>query len=162
MPPNLICVTTSSLVHIKETEARQKKREDQRAMPRPADIAVIISEMMVDLAVLIHQHEPYRRRNLGASLEEMFVSFMLNAAAGANRPLTPTEIAERLSIPRSNVRRHLNTLREAGRLRQVGNGYMTDLDQLNGNALPERFKDTKSIVTKASWELTRLRLDDGD
>jgi DNA-binding transcriptional ArsR family regulator len=135
-------------------------------MPRPVDIAVIISRMMVDLAVSIHQQEPYRRRNLGAALEEMYVGFVLNTAAGSNRPLTPTEIAERLSIPRSNVRRHLNTLKQAGRVRQIGNGYMTDLDQLNGNAVPELFKDTKHIVTKTSWELTRLRFDgiddDGD
>jgi DNA-binding transcriptional ArsR family regulator len=131
-------------------------------MPRHADIAVIVSQMMIDLAVLIHQHDPYRRRNLGAALEEIYVSFMLNAAAGRNQPLTPTEIAEHLSIPRSNVRRHLNTLRDAGRLRQIGNGYMTDLDRLNDIAPPERFKETKRIVNRASWELTRLRFDDDD
>jgi DNA-binding transcriptional ArsR family regulator len=131
-------------------------------MPRPVDIAVIISQMMVDLALLIHEHEPYRRRNLGAALEEIFVSLLLNATAGEDRPLTATEIAEHLSVPRSNVLRHLKTLERAGRLRKIGTSYMTDLERLNAMTPSERYEQTRRIVVQAGYALAKLRGDDQD
>ena len=61
---------------------------------------------------------------------------ILNAVAEANRPLTPTEIAEELSIPKASVHRLCASLEEHGYLqtRLSGRGLQAGI-QLNRLAL---------------------------
>lgn len=108
--------------------------------------------MMIDIARLVHGLEPYRRRNLGAALEEMYVSLLLNVAAGKDAPITSTEIATALSIPRTNVLRHLKTLKSAGRLRTMGRSYMTDLNYFDATK-EDRAQKSRRIVIETALAL---------
>ncbi|WP_035691049.1 hypothetical protein [Bradyrhizobium elkanii] len=56
-------------------------------MPRRADVAVGVSQLMVDLPLRVYDHERYKQEYFSAALEQMFVALVIFSAAegaGAN------------------------------------------------------------------------------
>ncbi|WP_028168879.1 hypothetical protein [Bradyrhizobium elkanii] len=79
-------------------------------MPRRAVVAVGVSQLMVDLALLVYDHEPYKQEYFGAALEQMFVALVIfSAAEGAGQPLTVADVSKTLGVPYSNVHPHLKS-----------------------------------------------------
>lgn len=111
--------------------------------------------MMVELARLIHQNTPYRQRNFGAALEQMFVSFAVIGATGAGKAMNPSEIASLLSMPRTNVVRHMKALADAGRVRVVGSSYLANLDGLDDFLTPDRIERLRRVVTATARKVAR-------
>jgi len=78
----------------------------------PFDASLTIAQMMLDVAHLARSTgEPYRReRHIGPALELMYIMMTVLVASRDGKPIHASEIARRLDMPCTNVRRHLGTL----------------------------------------------------
>jgi DNA-binding MarR family transcriptional regulator len=72
------------------------------------------------LAILKAAHEGRQEKHIGQILERMLVSLVIIDSADQGAPATATEIANRLGIPRSNVRRAIDALVATGRVQKIG------------------------------------------
>ncbi len=73
----------------------------------------------------------YDRKHIGAVAEELLVASVIRINDDDRLPpLTPTDIAKRLNLPRSNVRRCLDVLIEEGVAAKSGAGYRGKIDWL--------------------------------
>ena len=125
--------------------------------------------MMVDLALLIYQHPHYhriyqhpnnhrrrqRRNHLGAELELIFVSLAVTAATKEGKALNVSDIERQLSIPRTNIDRHLKVLAKVGRIRRVGSSYLADLNAFDEFLTPDRLDRVRRIVTETARKVSK-------
>jgi biotin operon repressor len=128
------------------------------AEPRPTDIANAGSRMLLALLYSIYdlryrEHHPH---NIGKVIELMFVSFTISIGTRDNKPLTSSEIARKLRMPRTSVLRHIRALIAAGRVHQVGGRYLTDLDYLDSLITEEQFAFSRKVVGTCHEEWLRL------
>lgn len=64
------------------------------------DFAYRVSSMLVECMRVIHS-DAYAPKHIGASLEEMFVSFAVHIGTAEDRAMSATKIAGFLGIPRT-------------------------------------------------------------
>lgn len=79
--------------------------------------ATIVSSMM--LTVIQHMHGDFDHKHPGAILEQLIVAFVFWGRDTISRPLTVTEVAKILRIPRSNVDRAVDVLNQQGLIREI-------------------------------------------
>jgi IclR helix-turn-helix domain len=122
----------------------------------PFDASTTIAKMMLDVAHLARgKGEPYRReRHIGPALELMYVMMTVLVATRDGKPIHASEIARRLDMPRTNVRRHLGTLVASGRLSVIGQSY-APTDYVNKDpAMQAVLRETVQIIVKAAQNLS--------
>lgn len=93
--------------------------------------AAVVEEMLLDLLRLIYQAQHWpcakaarRGQEVRGNPQLMFIAMYIAAATARQTPVHATQIARDLLIPRGTVRRHLATLRIAGRVNRIGNRYV--------------------------------------
>ena len=113
--------------------------------------------MMVDLALDIHENEPYRQKRFGAALEQIFINLAVIAATGEGEVLSVSKIVTRLQnkVPRTNVNRHLKELAAVGRVRAVGTSYVANLDTLDTFMTPDRLERVRRLVSATARKVSR-------
>ncbi|HTO60166.1 MAG TPA: helix-turn-helix domain-containing protein [Bradyrhizobium sp.] len=114
--------------------------------------------MMLDVAHLARgKGEPYRReRHIGPALELMYIMMTVLVATRDGKPIHASEIARRLGMPRTNVRRHLGTLVASGRLAVIGQAY-APTDFVNKDpAMQAVLRDAVQIIVNAAQKLSGL------
>ena len=128
-------------------------------MKKPLELtfAYTMSGMLVDCVRVIHA-DAYSPKHIGASLEEMFVSFAVHIGTAENRPMSATKIAGFLGVPRSNVLRALAALKKKHVIYSVGTVYLTNVDRLNKRITPSLMNKQINTVARAYAELTKLKL----
>jgi hypothetical protein len=114
--------------------------EGARPDARFADFAVVGNRMILSLLAMVYARrykklapkKTKRPAHFGSTLELMVVSMHLAVATRDGKPPTPTEIADRLLIPWSNVKRHLEHLTKNGvAIRVNRRRYASDLNVLD-------------------------------
>lgn len=121
----------------------------------PLDASTTIARMMLDVAHLARSKgEPYRHeRHIGPALELMYVMMTVLVATGGGKPIHATELAKRLDMPRTNVRRHLATLVASGRVGVIGRAYVAT-DRVNKDpAMQAMLRETARIIVDAAQDL---------
>ena len=125
----------------------------QRRPRRPAvDTVAPVAEMVIEIIRLAH--ESHRRRfakkknnnHPGNSMELLLVLFVVMIATAKNKPTNASQIEKALSIPYSNVARHLRELSEVGLITAVGSHYLANVEQLDNDITPGRVKRLADIV----------------
>lgn len=99
---------------------------------RLADLAICSNRMLIQLLRLIWSvgyHDVHNHP--GGAVEMMLVSMQTAIATREGNPMTASEIATELTMPYSNVGRHLEHLVRLGRVKRVKRRYVHDLDQLD-------------------------------
>lgn len=124
--------------------------------PLSLRFADIISRMLVDCVRVIHT-DAYAPQHLGASLEEMFVSFAVHIGTSEGRPMTATKIAGYLGVPRTNVLRALAKLKKKDIIYSLGNVYLTNNERLSKRITAQLMKKQITIIMNASAKLSALQ-----
>lgn len=126
-------------------------------MKKPLELtfAHIVARMLVDCVHVIHA-DAYSPKHIGASLEEMFISFAVHIGTAEDRPMSATKIAGFLGVPRTNVLRALSALKRKGIVYSVGNVYLTNVDRLAKRITPTLIKKQTKNITRAYAELAKL------
>ncbi len=124
---------------------------------KPAELAFAhtMGAMLVDCMRVIHA-DAYAPKHIGASLEEMFISFAVHIGTAEGRPMSATKIAGFLGVPRTNVLRALVALKEKDIVYSVGNVYLTNVDTLTQRITPSVMKKQMRTVARAYAELSKL------
>jgi DNA-binding transcriptional ArsR family regulator len=126
---------------------------------RLADIAIAADRMLIELLHLIwFVGYAGEGKHPGSSMELMLVSMATAIATQDGDPMTASEIAKKLGMPRSNVDRHLKRLVATGRVHLDQRRYVHDLDQLDqlmGSLA--NFDRAVEIVQACLTEWERLR-----
>lgn len=100
----------------------------------------------------------YERKHLGAVFEELLVALAIrvNDDFGAP-PITASDIARHLGVPRSNVRRCLDLLIDEGVIRKEGeHGYRGELDWLAARIDAGYFRKIHDAIIIAADQLKAL------
>jgi hypothetical protein len=121
----------------------------------PLDASTTIARMMLEVAHLARsKSELYRReRHIGPALELMYVMMTVQVATRDGKPIHATELAKRLDMPRTNVRRHLATLVAGGRVAVIGQAYVAT-DRVNHDpAMQALLRETVHIIVDAAQDL---------
>jgi biotin operon repressor len=116
---------------------------------------LIVSHMLVDCVRTAHS-VAFSYKHIGASFEDMFVSFAVLIGTAEGRPMSATKLAGYLGMPRTNVLRALAKLQKQKFVYRVGYAYLTDLDLLSGRAAKVMAKHAK-IIARAHAELEKLK-----
>jgi len=116
---------------------------------------LIVSHMLVDCMRAAHS-TAFSYKHVGASFEDMFVSFAVLIGTAEGRPMSATKLAGYLGIPRTNVLRALAKLQKKKFIYRVGNAYLTDLNLLLGRAAKVMDKHAK-IIARAHAEFEELK-----
>jgi hypothetical protein len=126
-------------------------------MKKPLELTFVhtIGCMLVDCVRVIHA-DAYSPKHIGASLEEMFISFAVHIGTAENRPMSATKIAGFLGVPRTNVLRALATLKRKDIVYSVGNVYLTNIDRLTKRITPSLIKKQIETIALAYAELSKL------
>lgn len=111
--------------------------------------------MLVDCVRVIHA-DAYSPKHLGASLEEMFVSFAVHIGTAEDRPMSATKIAGFLGVPRTNVLRALTALKRKNVIYSVGNVYLTNVDWLGKRITPALKRKQINTIARAHAMLAKL------
>lgn len=100
--------------------------------------------------------------HFGSGLELMAVSMRLSIWTRDGKPISYTEVARRLHMPASNVKRLLETLIADGSAIRVGKGYCADLDRLDTFASMQRLDAATKLLedTLEQWAQLRIALKD--
>ena len=118
--------------------------------------SAIIGRLTV--ACFVAMRSGYARKHLGAVFEELLVglAIRINDDLGMS-PLTASDIAKHLGLPRSNVRRCLDALIEEGVIRKDDEcGYRGELDWLASRIDAEYFIKIRDAIITAADELKAL------
>jgi Crp-like helix-turn-helix protein len=115
-----------------------------------------VARMLVDCVRVIHG-DAYSQKHIGASLEEMFVSFAVHIGTAEDRPMSATKIAGFLGIPRTNVLRALAALKKKDIIYSIGNVYLTNVDRLAKRITPLLMKKQTKTIARTYVELTKLK-----
>jgi hypothetical protein len=118
--------------------------------------AATMARMFVDCLRVIHA-DAYPSKHIGASLEEMYVSFAVHIGTVEGRPMSATKIAGYLSMPRTNVLRALIELKKKDIVYSVGNVYLTNCDRLSRRITPALMNKQIDTVVRASKQLIALQ-----
>ena len=108
-----------------------------------------LSCMFVECMRTIHT-DAYHSKHLGASLEEMFVSFAVHIGTFENQPMSASKIAGYLGLPRTNVLRALAALKEKNVVYSVGTVYLTNVDRLSKRVTPALMKRQVKTIAR-TW-----------
>jgi DNA-binding MarR family transcriptional regulator len=135
---------------------------------RFADFAIVGNRMILSLLAMVYarrykklapKQQAKRPAHFGSTLELMVVSMHLSVVTRDGKPATPTEIANKLLIPWSNVKRHLDHLTKNGAARRVNRRrYASDLDVLDNYMRSLAYLDDAiGLIEAALAELRVLR-----
>lgn len=117
--------------------------------------AYTVSSMLVDCIRVIHA-DAYSQRHIGASLQEMFVSFAVHIGTAEDRPMSATKIAGFLGVPRTNVLRALSALKKKNVIYSVGNVYFTNIERLGNRITPVLIRKQLKTIARAYAALAKL------
>ncbi len=81
---------------------------------------LIVSHMLIDCVQTAHS-AAFSYKHIGASFEDMLVSFAVLIGTVERRPMSATKLAGYLGIPRTNVLRALAKLQKQKFIYRVGN-----------------------------------------
>jgi hypothetical protein len=126
-------------------------------MKKPVQLtfAHAVGSMLVDCMRVIHA-DAYSPKHIGASLEEMLVSFAVHIGTAEDRPMSATKIAGFLGVPRTNVLRALAALKKKDIIYGVGNVYLTNVDRLTERITPALMKRQIKTIARAYAELAKM------
>lgn len=124
--------------------------------PATLEFAHTVSRMLIDCVRLIHA-DAHSARHLGASLEEMFVSFAVHVGTADGHPMSATKISRYLNIPRTNVLRALTSLEQKDIIYRVGNVYATNVDRLQERITLQLMQKQIKTVTRTWAELNEIK-----
>jgi hypothetical protein len=131
---------------------------------RLCDFAIASNQMLIELQLVIWSvGYSHINKHPGASGELMLVSMQSAIATRQGAPMTASEIAVKLRMPYSNVKRQLDHLIADGRVKRVKRRYIHDLDRLDGYLKSRKTVDQAiAIMERCLIEYKRLRplLDD--
>ena len=116
---------------------------------------LIVTNMLVDCMRTAHA-AAYSYKHIGASFEDMFVSFAVLIGTAEARPMSATKIAGFLGLPRTNVLRSLAKLEKRKFIYRVGHAYLTDLDLLSDRAAKVMPKHAR-LIAKAHSAFGNLK-----
>jgi hypothetical protein len=110
------------------------------------------------VAGFVAMRSGYARKHIGAVFEELLVSLAIRVVDDLGAPsLTVSELSRRLGLPRSNVRRCLNSLISEGVIRKEGEfGYRGELDWLASRVDADYFLKIRDAIIVAADELKAL------
>ena len=133
-----------------------KKSNKTDALEKRHKQSAIISRLTV--ACFVAMRSGYDRKHLSAVFEELLVGLVIrvNDDLGAP-PITASDIARHLGVPRSNVRRCLDLLIGEGVIRKEGQyGYRGELDWLAARIDAEYFLKIRDAIIAAADQLQAL------
>ena len=81
-----------------------------------------VGRMLVDCVRVIYA-DAYSSKHIGASLEEIFISFAVLIGTAEGRPMSATKVAGYLGMPRTNVLRGLAALKKKDIIYSIGYVY---------------------------------------
>jgi DNA-binding transcriptional ArsR family regulator len=118
--------------------------------------SAIIARLTV--ACFVAMRSGYPRKHIGAVFEELLVALAIRINDDLGMPpLTASDIAKHLGLPRSNVRRCLDALISEGVIRkEADGGYRGELDWLASRIDAEYFLKIRDAVITAADELKAL------
>lgn len=118
--------------------------------------SAIVSRLTV--ACFMAMRSGYARKHIGAVFEELLVALTIRVADSLGGPsLTASDISKHLGLPRSNVRRCLESLIGEGVIRREGsNGYRGEMDWLASRIDAEYFLKIRDAIITAADELKAL------
>jgi IclR helix-turn-helix domain len=110
------------------------------------------------VACFVAMRSGYPRKHIGAVFEELLVALAIRINDDLGMPpLTASDIAKHLGLPRSNVRRCLDALISEGVIRkEADGGYRGELDWLASRIDAEYFLKIRDAVITAADELKAL------
>jgi hypothetical protein len=131
----------------KNSDAALAKRHKQSA---------IVGRVLVECFVAMRSG--YGRKHIGAVFEELLVAMTIRMSDDLGAPpRSASDISRYLGLPRSNVRRCLDSLISEGVVRRVNdNGHTGQLDWLASRIDAEYFLKIRDVIIAAADELKAL------
>lgn len=131
---------------------------------RRADAAVVVSRLHKNLTEAIIKREPYRSVPFTVAMELLSIMSLVVLTTKEGHPLNRTQIAVRLSIPRTTVFRRLRTLMESGRVTTATSPhlsnetiYLANFDHYDEVITPDVIQDWHNLAVGAAHDLGELR-----
>ena len=118
--------------------------------------SAIVGRLLVECFVAMRSG--YARKHVGAVFEELLVAMMIRMSDEVGAPpRTASNISRSLGLPRSNVRRCLDSLISEGVIRKEGeHGYRGELDWLASRIDADYFLKIRGAIITAADELKAL------
>jgi hypothetical protein len=118
--------------------------------------SAIVGRLLVECFVAVRSG--YARKNVGAVFEELLVAMMIRMSDDLGvPPRSASDISRYLGLPRSNVRRCLESLVREGVVRKVNeNGHTGELDWLASRIDAEYFLKIRDGIIAAAEALKAL------
>ncbi|MHC2534248.1 helix-turn-helix domain-containing protein [Bradyrhizobium diazoefficiens] len=137
-------IAGNDVMAVKKISPALAKRRKQSA---------IVSRMMITIVKQLQRD--YRRKHIGQSFEELLVAMKVRAHEDAGKPpITISDVAKFLNMPRSNARRALEAvIHHQGIIRKDGRGFITDPAYHAARIDAENFAAIRQAIITAADEL---------
>ena len=117
---------------------------------------LVLCRLMIDIMRTVHGAYAPDTDRFGTRLETFFIGLCVALGDIEDKPLTVTQIAVYMSVPRTTVIRRLNQLQKWGLIEHRRHRYYIREKTLNSFIGMRSYQQVRHILGKATEELTVL------
>ncbi|WLA74225.1 hypothetical protein QIH77_03030 [Bradyrhizobium diazoefficiens] len=131
---------------------RKETLEDVRA----ARQRLVLCRLMIDIMRRLHGAYAPPNELFGNRLETFFIGLCIAVGQFENKPFSVAKVAAYMRVPRTTVKRRLETLQEWRLIQRQGRTYYLDAKALNSLLGMRSYQNIRKLIEKAAAELTVL------
>jgi hypothetical protein len=130
--------------------------QDDRRKIEKARERLVLCRLMIDIMRTVHGAHAPVSEPFGTSLESIFIGLCVAIGDLEGKPFSVAKIAAYMRVPRTTVIRRLAKLQSWGLIDCRGRYYYMQEKALNSVNAMRSYKEVRSILSKATEELSAL------